>query len=319
MRSPSQIYPGLLNSLGHLTGFAAVFTFALCVGNRAALAAMRNSCNASARAVATACTTGARSDYMVALGKCENIADPAARKACQDQAKADFKDAIDTCRAQTAARLAACARLGGATYEPSIVPSNFVSTITNPLMPLIPGTTFTYTNSAGSNVVFVSHNIKVILGVNCVEVHDAVYRGGALSEDTLDWYAQDTDGNVWYFGENTHDVDGNEILNIDGTFKAGVNGAQPGIIMKANPAVGDFYRQEFDLNNAEDVAEVISLTNTVTVVSGTYTNCLKTLETTPLEPDALENKYYAVGVGNVLVIDLVSGERLELISVTTEP
>jgi len=140
-----------------------------------------------------------------------------------------------------------------------------------------------------------------------------------LTEDTLDWYAHDTEGNVWYFGENTHDLDGNEILNIDGTFKAGVNGAQPGIIMKANPTVGDFYRQEFDLNNAEDVAEVVSLTNTVTVTSGTYTNCLKTLETSPLEPDASENKYYAAGVGNVLVIDLVTGERLELISVTTEP
>jgi len=83
--------------------------------------------------------------------------------------------------------------------------------------------------------------------------------------------------------------------------------------------MGDFYRQEFDLNNAEDVAEVVSLTNTVTVASGTYTNCLKTLETSPLEPDASGNKYYAPGVGNVLVIDLVTGERLELVSVATQP
>jgi len=268
---------------------------------------------------AKACGEGAKSDYNLALGKCANIADPVARKACQIQAKADLKDAIDTCQAQTDARLAVCARLGGATYEPSIVPANFVGTISNSFLPFVPGTTLVYVSPSESNVLFVTHNTKVILGVTCVEVHDNVYRGGVLTEDTLDWYAQDKDGNVWYFGENTHELDGNEITSIDGSFKGGVNGAEPGIIMKAHPMVGDFYRQEFDLDNAEDVAEVVSLTNTVTVASGTYTNCLKTLETSPLEPDAMENKYYASGVGNVLVVDLVTGERLELISVTIGP
>jgi hypothetical protein len=209
--------------------------------------------------------------------------------------------------------------LGKATYEPPIVPSNFVGTINNPFMPLIPGTTFTYVSPSESNVVFVTHNTKVIDGVTCVEVHDVAYSRGALTEDTLDWFAQDKDGNVWYFGENTHVLDGNEITSIRGSFKAGVNGAQPGIIMKARPMPGDFYRQEFDLDNAEDVAEVVSLSNTVTVASGTYSNCLMTLETEPLEPDARENKYYAAGVGNVLIIDLVTREREELISVTTEP
>ena len=288
------------------------------IGRTAAIAG-GDPCKATTLAAAKACTEGAKSDFNLALGKCANIADPIAQKACQAQAKSDMKDALDTCKAQTAARLAGCVRLGKATYEPSIVASNFVGTINNPLMPLIPGTTFTYVSSIESNVVAVTHNTKVIDGVTCVEVHDVVYAGGVLTEDTLDWFAQDKDGNVWYFGENTHELDGNEITNIDGSFKSGVNGAQPGIVMKANPTVGDFYRQEFDLDNAEDFAEVISLTNTVIVASGTFTNCLKTLETSPLEPDAMENKYYATGVGNVLVIDLVTAERLELISVTNGP
>ena len=305
-----------LTSLSTAAVFAAGIVLGLGIGSAAATAGS-DPCKTTTKAAANACVEGAKSDYSLALGKCANIADPVARKACQDQAKADWKDALSTCKAQTDARLAACARLGNATYEPSIVSSNFVGTINNPFLPFIPGTTLVYVSPSESNVVFVTHNTKVILGVTCVEVHDTVYRGGVLAEDTLDWYAQDKDGNVWYFGENTHELDGNEITNIDGSFKGGANGAKPGIVMKANPLVGDFYRQEFDLDNAEDVAEVVSLTNTVTIASGTHTNCLKTLETSPLEPDARENKYYASGVGNVLVIDLVTGERLELVEVST--
>jgi len=305
-------------SLSIAAVLAAGTVLSLGIGSTTATAG-GDPCKTTSLAAAKACVEGAKSDYNLALGKCANIADPVAQKACQAQAKSDLKDALDTCKAQTAARLAGCARLGKATYEPSIVASNFVGTITNSFMPLIPGTTFTYVSPIESNVVSVTHNTKVIFGVTCVEVHDVVYADGVLTEDTLDWFAQDKDGNVWYFGENTHELDGNEITSIDGSFKGGTNGAQPGIIMKANPTVGDFYRQEFDLGNAEDFAEVISLTNTVIVASGTFTNCLKTLETSPLEPDAMENKYYASGVGNVLVIDLATAERLELISVTVGP
>jgi len=264
---------------------------------------------------------GAKSDYALALGKCANLADPAAQKACQAQAKADLADALGGCKDQLGARQMICDRLGPAPYQPVIVPTNFVATINNPLYPLIPGTTFIYVGilegAVESNVVAVTPNTKVILGVTCVEVRDTVYVDGVLTEDTLDWFAQDKDGNVWYFGENTHERVGNEITTIEGSFKSGVDGALPGIIMKASPAVGDFYRQEFDLANAEDLAEIVSLTNTVTVPYGTFTNCLKTLETTPLEPDARENKYYASGVGPILTIDLVGGETLPLVQILT--
>src|SRR5258706_13856297 len=111
-------------------------------------------------------------------------------------------------------------------------------------MPLIPGTTFNYVSSSESNVVTVTHNTKVIDGVTCVEVHDVVYAGGVLTEDTRDWFGQDKDANVWYFGENTHELDGKEIPSIDGSFKGGTNGAQPGILMKANPTLRGCKRRD---------------------------------------------------------------------------
>ena len=162
-----------------------------------------------------------------------------------------------------------------------------------------------------------THRTKVILGFTCIEVHDRVFTDGELTEDTLDWFAQDKEGNVWYFGENTHELEGGLITSIDGTFMAGVNGDKPGIIMKAHPAVGDFYRQEFSLGNAEDLAETLSLTDPVTVPAGAFDNCLKSQETTPLETNLLEHKFYAPGVGNVLTIDANTGDRIELVQITT--
>lgn len=88
--------------------------------------------------------------------------------------------------------------------------------------------------------------------------------------------------------------------------------------MKAHPAVGDFYRQEFDLGNAEDLAEVLSLSEAVTVPAGSFSDCLQTKETESLDPSALENKCYAAGIGNLLTVDLVTGERLELLQIKTE-
>ena len=99
---------------------------------------------------------------------------------------------------------------------------------------------------------------------------------------------------------------------------AGVNGDKPGIVMKAHPAIGDFYRQEFSLNNAEDFAETRNLTQTVQVPAGTFNNCLKSKETTPLETDLLEYKYYAPGVGNILTVDARTGAREELVRIRRE-
>jgi hypothetical protein len=191
--------------------------------------------------------------------------------------------------------------------------------VTNPFFPLPPGQTFVYEGHTKDGFVhndfIVTRKTKVILGITCTEVHDVVYLDGALAEDTLDWYAQDSQGNVWYFGENTAELENGRPVTLAGTFTAGVNGDKPGIIMEARSVPGDFYRQEFSLANAEDNALVVSLDATVNVPAGVFHHCLKTEETTPLEPDALEHKYYAAGVGNVLTVDVRSGDRIKLVKI----
>ena len=281
----------------------------------AAMVQAKDACKTTTKAAAKSCATEAKSDYALALGKCANLADAAAQKACQDAAKAELREAMGDCKDQAEARAEACDKLGPDPYDPVINPANFGGPINNPLLPLIPGTTYVYVGGSESNVMTVTDTTAVILGVTCVEVHDVVYDDGELVEDTLDWYAQDNQGNVWYFGENTHELEDGLIVSIEGQWTAGVDGAKPGIVMKANPMLGDFYRQEFLLGTAEDLAEVTGLNESVDVPAGHFDGCLKTRETTPLEPDAMEDKFYAPGVGLVLEVDAETGSRVELVQV----
>lgn len=290
--------------------------------NHSAAAGTANACQKTAAEVLAGCRAGVQSDYRIALGKCVNISDQAARTACQQQAVQDLHDGQRTCQDQYAARQAACQKLGPAPYDPVIDPANFVAQVDNPYFPLVPGTTFIYEGRSSqgfSHIEFaVTHNTKVILGVTCVEIHDSVFLNGVLEEDTLDWFAQDKEGNVWYFGENTHELVDGLITTIAGTFIAGENGDKAGIIMKAHPAVGDFYRQEFSLANAEDFAETLSITESVTVRYGSFNHCLKSQETTPLETSLLEHKFYAPGVGQILTVNANTGERTDLVQIITK-
>src|SRR6185369_9184112 len=117
--------------------------------------------------------------------------------------------------------------------------------------PLVPGTTFVYEGQTadgfGHDEFAVTHNTKVILGVTCVEVHDVATLDGDVVEDTLDWFAQDNAGNVWYFGENSKQLEDGLVVGVEGSWTAGIDGAKPGIVMEAAPAVGDVYRQEFSV------------------------------------------------------------------------
>ena len=201
----------------------------------------------------------------------------------------------------------------------NINPRDFSTTIDNPFFPLVPNTTFIYLGtkegSTERDEFAVTGRTKVLARVTCREVHDQVFVDGVLAEDTLDWFAQDTQGNVWYFGEDTKELDANgNVISTEGSWQAGVNGAQPGIIMEANPRVGDTYQQEFSAGVAEDMANVVALNKTVNVPYGSFKNCLQTAEFTPLEPGALENKFYASGVGFIQGVALRGGrERLELV------
>ena len=280
-----------------------------------------SSCTKTSADTLKSCKLGVQDAFWLATAKCDNLPSSEA-KTCKQQIKMDMTAGNEECKAQSDARKQICKDIGQGIYNPVINPSDFVNKIDNPLFPLTPGTTFIYeglTEKGNEHVeVKVTHNTKVILGVTCIEVRDTGKVDGVLAEDTLDWYAQDKDGNVWYFGENAKQYDENgEIAGIEGSWKAGVDGAKPGIIMD-HPQVGDIYRQEFALGVAEDMAEVLSLNESISVNSITYNNCLKTKEFSPLEPDALENKFYAPGVGNIQTVDLVSGQHLDLLQIKTE-
>ena len=176
------------------------------------------------------------------------------------------------------------------------------TTINNPFFPMIPGTTYVFSGNSGgdpqSSVMKITTDTKTILGVKTVVVTDTSFVNGNVTESTLDWYAQDNDGNVWYFGEYTTEYLNGVVLNHDGSWQAGVNGAQAGIIMKGNPHVGDFYCQENSPGAAQDQAEVISLGESVCVAGVcSHGNVLKTKETTPLEPRIVAEKYYVSGFG----------------------
>ena len=306
-----------------LTKLAAAVTIPLfTLVNGKAAPQQPDVCRQTAQTVLTSCQAAAQSDYRLALAKCDNVADPGKREDCRRRALAAARDARQTCEEQEDARLAACDRLGPAPYDPVIDPSNFVARINNPYFPLRPGTTFIYEGQTEEGIEHdefaVTHNTRVILGVTCVEVHDTATLNGEPSEDTLDWFAQDREGNVWYFGENTQELEDGLITTIEGTWMGGVNGDKPGIVMKAHPAIGDFYRQEFSLGNAEDFAETLSLTESVRVPAGKFDHCLKSQETTPLETDLIEYKFYAPNVGNVLEVDAVTGDRVELVEIRSE-
>ena len=203
-------------------------------------------------------------------------------------------------------------------------PSSFSPDITNPFLPMPVGTTFLYEGQSDgesmSNSVVITADTKLINGVTTREVLDDVYVNGHLEERTKDWYAQDSLGNVWYFGEDTAELDVNgNVISTEGTWTAGVGGAQAGIIMEAHPHKGDFYHQELLTGVAEDVATVLttSLNKKIRVPYGTFACCLVTEEFTPLEPKVYEDKYYARNVGFIYSTMKQGGkETLALVSIT---
>jgi hypothetical protein len=206
----------------------------------------------------------------------------------------------------------------GTPYTPSIDPANYVATIDNPFFPLEPGTKWTYGGDE-KVVVTVTTDTKLILGVATTVVRDRVFVDGALEEDTLDWFAQDRQGNVWYFGEKTAEYSDGKVTSRKGSWTGGVDRAQPGIVMLAEPQVGDAYRQEYLAGEAEDLATVTALTGKVTVPAGRYSDVLVTEEWTPLEPDIRERKTYARGVGLVDTRTIKGGAevvQLEQVKVT---
>jgi hypothetical protein len=200
-------------------------------------------------------------------------------------------------------------------------PYEFGDRIDNPWLPLRPGSQWVYETTVGDRqriTVTVTDQTREVAGVTATVVHDVVRApDGTVVEDSYDWFAQDVDGNVWYLGEDTTEYDARGRADTEGSWEAGVDGAEAGLAMAAHPGVGDAYQQEHLEGVAEDRAEVLSLDEQRTVPFGELDGLLQTEETSPLEPDVVEHKYYARGVGTVLEETVAGGaERVELVSFT---
>jgi hypothetical protein len=206
-------------------------------------------------------------------------------------------------------------------YNPEI-PTSWASSVTNPYSPLVPGTIFEYRGETDegteTNSVEVLSATKVIQGVTATIVWDRVFLEGSLIEETFDWYAQDSDGNVWYLGEDSKEYEDGEVVSTEGSWEWGIDGALPGIIMWADPGsrVNKKYRQEYYAGVAEDWAKVIGVDADVQVPYDDFEDCLQTEDWSGLDPGHRENKFYAPGVGLVLEVPKEDDHRLELINVT---
>jgi hypothetical protein len=208
--------------------------------------------------------------------------------------------------------------------EPVVLdPADFSTTIDNPYWPMKPGTRWVFreTEPDGTNlkvVVSVTNKTKTLAnGVTGRVVRDTVTDSGKLVEDTIDWYAQDKAGNIWYLGEYTKEYENGKFVSAAGSFEAGVDGAQAGIAMPAKPTPGLAYRQEYYKGEAEDKASILSLDEQVEVPAGHYQDVVMTRDLNALKPKVLEYKFFARGVGPVLVLGVSGGSgREELVRFT---
>jgi hypothetical protein len=195
-------------------------------------------------------------------------------------------------------------------------PAQFTTRIDNRWWPMTPSSRWVYRETDGHGAtqrveVTVTDQTKMISGIQARVVHDVVTEDGQPVEDTDDWYAQDATGNIWYLGEDTKEYEHGKVTSTEGSWQAGVDGAQPGILLLADPKRAMEYRQEYYKGQAEDAARVLSLDMRAKVPAGLFNRVLATKETTPLEPDLVEHKFYASGVGPVLAIDVKGGSSRE--------
>jgi hypothetical protein len=195
---------------------------------------------------------------------------------------------------------------------------DFVAQIDNPYWPMSQGSKWIYRETDGRGgeqrvEVTVTDRTKTILGIDATVVHDVVTEDGALVENTWDWYAQDKDGNVWYLGERTKEYENGKVVSTEGSWETGVDGAQPGVIVPGDPEVGLTYRQEYYKGQAEDAAAILSLDEQARVPYGSFKNLLMTRDFTALDPNSLEYKFYAKGVGPVLVLAVGGGSDREVL------
>lgn len=271
----------------------------------------------------TACAADALDDLYINYAKCINSDDPGQ---CKRDARADYAEARSECRDQAESRDELCDRLPDTgPYVVDLDPANFNGGCPagNSWYPLVPGTVTTFVNETVGEeetiIVQVLDETRDIEGIDAITVRDTVYEGlpdmngeptGDRIEDTDDYYAIANNCDVWYLGELSQSFDDGYLESLDGSFISGVDDAQPGIVMLANPMVGDVYRQEFALGDAEDAAEVLSLATDIYNENGELVEfdddafncdggCLKTEDFIGNDAEDIEHKFYKEGVGVV--------------------
>ena len=322
-----------------LKGLAIAFVCAVC-GTFGAMGSAESGayCTQTANMLLDACKAGVTDDTSVGKAVCINVTNPAARERCLDDLLDSKNEARGVCEDQHDTRLAACDALGEARYDPDFRPSRFDNpkhpSHPNPYFPLDVGKHWEYRSATQVDTVDVVNETKLIAGVRCIVVRDQVFEDGLIHEATDDWYAPGKDGSVWYFGEEVKDFEAfkgdnpsrAELVSIDGSFKAGRDGAKPGVIALAAPRVGNVYLEEFSLGNAEDVTEILSTTyafghdpeldeNVPMEVAQRFCpgNCVVTKNYSLLEPGLFARKYFARGVGTILEVEN-TGEVVQLVN-----
>lgn len=302
------------------------------------------SCASSAAVLGSACEADTVDDFLEGKAICQDTSDQEEYAECIAEVELAADEQIEECEDVLEARLELCDDLDDAVHEPEFgadFADNFVDPLTigdttevNPWFPLVVGNQWiyegTFEDDEGEQVtetitVTVTDRTKLIDGITCLVVVDEAMEDDVVIEATDDWYAQDVEGNVWYCGEISQEFetfDGDdpelpELVEIEGSWKSGRDGAEAGILIPMDPEVGDIFRQEVLFGEAEDVVEILSLEGTETSPAASCeSTCLVTQDTTPLEPDVEENKYYISGIGLIVEVDLESGERVELQSFT---
>ena len=296
-------------------------------------------CSTTADLLFQACRASSTDDLLVARAKCTNETEKQERNGCFSAAETTQQESTNTCREQRDWRLDACKVVGEGRYDPEFDAADFDDPKSpskpNPYFPLAVGNQWEFRLAGQVTNVTVLNETKLIDDVPCIVVHDRVVTNGDLTEDTDDWYAQAKDGNTWYCGEETAVFESfagdqprkAELVSIDGSFKAGRDGDQPGIIFQASPKQGQAYLEEFSLANAEDVTVILTTSyafgrsaeldrfvpRALAERFCSAGDCVVTNNFSLLEPNVFGHKYYARGIGVFLELDPDTGEVEQLV------
>ena len=304
-----------------------------------------NYCTQTANLVYRACGFEVLDNYSLEQAKCLNESDPKDRRDCYDEARTARNDTAKLCRAQRAARLGICVAVGEKRYDPDFDQQNFqvnFRSIAKPnrYFPLAIGSKWEFGGKGEQVKLEILDRTKQIDGVTCVVLRDQVFVDGQLVEDTDDWFALDRDANAWYCGEEVKDYETfaddrpatPELVAIDGSFKVARDGAKAGIIFLAQPKLGETYREEFSIANAEDVSSVMStnyrygadseLDRFVPAALARQLcngDCVVLNAFTAASPGKVERKYYAPGIGFFLQVVPATGETIQVVSCNVDP